>query len=94
MSGGIYLEREVHIFGRHSMPDAQECSTSLREVNLCCMKCKKSYRMTYTEIGDPGIIAFRNVGFTCSRCKRKKRIKTITEGALLRNVTMWNSVYI
>ena len=88
------MEKVVHISGRHDHPDMQESKTALREVNICCMKCKKSYRLTYSEMGDPRIVAFRNVGFTCGRCKRQKRIKAITEGALLRNVTVWNAVYI
>ncbi len=88
------MEKAVHISGRRDHLDMQESQTSLREVNICCMKCKKSYRLTYTEIGDPRVVAFRNVGFTCGRCKRQKRIKAITEGALLRNVTVWNAVYI
>lgn len=51
------MEKVVHISGRHDHPDMQESKTALREVNICCMKCKKSYRLTYTEMGDPRIVA-------------------------------------
>ena len=88
------MERVVHISGRHDQPDVQEMDTSPREVTICCIKCKKSFKLTYTEVGDPNSVAFRNMGFACGRCKRKKFIREITEGVLLRNVTMWNAVYI
>lgn len=65
-----------------------------RVVNICCLQCKKRYRLSYTEEGSPDIIAFRNLDFTCSRCKRNKHVDSITEGALLSHVTAWNAVYI
>lgn len=88
------MEKVDGISGQDCTPDIKSRRWPLREVTICCEKCSKSFRLVYTEIGNPHIVAFRNVEFTCSRCKRKKRIEAITEGALLRHVTVWNSVYI
>ena len=88
------MEKDVETSGRNCTPDTKGGKWPLREVTICCEKCRKSFRLGYIEIGNPKIVAFRNVEFSCSRCKRKKRIEAITEGALLRHVTVWNSVYI
>ncbi len=72
----------------------EQSNRPLREVTICCRKCKKSFKLTYKEEGNPHIIAFRNMGFKCDRCSREKHVDRITEGALLRNVTLWNAVYI
>lgn len=88
------MEKEVDTSGKNCTLDTKGRKWPLREVTICCEKCRKSFRLVYIEIGNPHMVAFRNVEFSCSRCKRKKRIEAITEGALLRHVTVWNSVYI
>ncbi|SCY14724.1 MULTISPECIES: hypothetical protein [unclassified Butyrivibrio] len=72
----------------------EHCNRVLRKVRLCCGKCKKAFPMKYTEVGNSKIVAFRNVDFKCERCSREKHIDVITEGALLKTVTVWNAVYI
>ncbi|MBQ6416155.1 hypothetical protein [Butyrivibrio sp.] len=88
------MEKEVDTSGRNCTPDMTSRRWPLREVTICCKQCRKSFRLVYTEIGNPHIVAFRNVEFTCARCKRKRYIEAITEGKLLKHVTVWNSVYI
>ena len=66
----------------------------LREVRICCRKCKKAFPLSYVEAGNPKTIVFGNINFKCERCSREKYVDVITEGTLLRNVAAWGAVYI
>ncbi len=72
----------------------EHCNRALRKVRICCRKCKKAFPLTYTEVGNPKMVSFRNMDFKCERCSREKHVDVITEETLLKTVTVWNSVYI
>lgn len=82
----------VNEFQRHG--SLEQCDLAFRKVRICCGKCKKAFPLSYTEEGNPKVVAFRNIDFKCGRCSREKHVDVLTEGALLRTVTVWNAVYV